>query len=32
MSGTLPATMTLQEITEKIRRFRDERLEPLRFT
>ena len=25
MSGTLPATMTLQEITEKIRRFRDER-------
>ena len=25
MSGTLPATLTLQEITEKIRRFRDER-------
>jgi hypothetical protein len=25
MSGTLPTTMTLQEITEKIRRFRDER-------
>jgi hypothetical protein len=25
MSGTLATTMTLQEITEKIRRFRDER-------
>lgn len=25
MSGTRPATLTLQEITEKIRRFRDER-------
>jgi hypothetical protein len=25
MSGTLPATITLQEIIEKIRRFRDER-------
>lgn len=25
MSGKLPTTMTLQEITEKIRRFRDER-------
>lgn len=32
MAGTLPVTMTQQEITEKIRRFRDERLGPLRFT